>query len=67
MPAKEAQARIKINRLLELAGWRFFDDGGGRANIALEPSVKLTQAQVDAMGRDLDTTRAVADSFVALR
>lgn len=33
--AKEAQARIKINKLLETAGWRFFDDaraenqGGG--------------------------------------
>ena len=26
MPAKEAQARIKINKLLETAGWRFFDD-----------------------------------------
>ncbi len=23
---KEAKARIKINRLLEHAGWRFFDD-----------------------------------------
>jgi type I restriction enzyme R subunit len=26
---KEATARIKINRLLEAAGWRFFDDGIG--------------------------------------
>jgi len=33
--AKEAQARIKINRLLEVAGWRFFDDEAGKANIAL--------------------------------
>jgi hypothetical protein len=24
---KEAQARIKINKLLEEAGWRFFSDG----------------------------------------
>ena len=23
--AKEAQARIKINQMLERAGWRFFD------------------------------------------
>jgi type I restriction enzyme R subunit len=23
---KEAKARIKINKLLEEAGWRFFDD-----------------------------------------
>ena len=27
MSAKEATARIKINRLLERAGWRFFGDG----------------------------------------
>ena len=33
MGAKEAKARIKINRLLEEAGWRFFDDENGPANI----------------------------------
>jgi len=30
---KEAKARIRINRLLEHAGWRFFDDEKGPANI----------------------------------
>ena len=30
MPAKEATARIKINRLLEAAGWRFFLEGPGQ-------------------------------------
>lgn len=54
--SKEAQARIKINKLLEAAGWRFFDDKQGKANISLEPNVKLTQAQVDAMGNDFETT-----------
>lgn len=39
--AKEAQARIKINKLLEVSGWRFFDDAKGKANVALEPNVKL--------------------------
>lgn len=53
---KEAQARIKINRLLEAAGWRFFDTPAGKANIALEPNVKLTQAQVDALGNNFDST-----------
>lgn len=48
MPAKEAKARIKINKLLEEVGWRFFDDIQGAANVALEPNVKLTQTQVDA-------------------
>ncbi len=31
MSAKEATARIKINRLLEAAGWRFFDDNNRAA------------------------------------
>jgi type I restriction enzyme R subunit len=52
---KEAQARIKINKLLEAAGWRFFDDADGPASIVLEPKVKLTQAQVDAMGNDFES------------
>ncbi|MBP2573562.1 hypothetical protein J2767_004755 [Agrobacterium tumefaciens] len=30
VPRKEATARIKINRLLEAAGWRFFDDKRSR-------------------------------------
>jgi type I restriction enzyme, R subunit len=34
--SKEAKARIKINKLLEEAGWRFFDDEAGSANILLE-------------------------------
>jgi len=40
-PMKEATARIKINKLLENAGWRFFADANGPANIQLEPNVKL--------------------------
>jgi len=38
---KEATARIKINKLLEAAGWRFFPDAKGPANIQLEPKVRL--------------------------
>ena len=53
---KEAQARIKINKLLEAAGWRFFNTVAGKANIALEPSVKLARVQVDAMGNDFETS-----------
>lgn len=33
---KEATARIKINKLLEAAGWRFFSEGNAAANIRLE-------------------------------
>ena len=56
MPAKEAKARIKINKLLEEVGWRFFDDIQGAANVALEPNVKLTQTQVDAQGNDFESS-----------
>jgi type I restriction enzyme R subunit len=49
---KEAKARIKINKLLEEAGWRFFDNENGRANIALEVNAKITEKQVDFFGED---------------
>ena len=41
MSAKEAKARIKINKLLEESGWRFFDNEKGRANIHLESKTKI--------------------------
>ena len=41
--SKEAQARIKINQRLQESAWRFFDDENGRANVALESGVKITQ------------------------
>ena len=54
--AKEAQARIKINKLLESAGWRFFDDTMGKANVTLEPNIKLTQEQVNELGENFEST-----------
>ena len=52
----EAHARIKINKLLEEAGWRFFDNGKGKANILLENRVKITQELMDAWGNDYEET-----------
>jgi len=52
--AKEAKARIKINKLLEESGWQFFDDATGKANIVLEPKVKLTKAVIDALGDNFE-------------
>ena len=49
---KEATARIKINKLLEAAGWRFFADGNGSANIQLAPNVKINTQDLDAFGED---------------
>ena len=54
MPSKEATARIKINKLLEAAGWRFFPEGGSPANIRLEPSVTIRSTDLDALGEDFE-------------
>ena len=54
MPEKEAAARIKINKLLEAAGWRFFADGKSPANIQLEPSVTLKSSDLDALGENFE-------------
>lgn len=56
MPPKEAQARIKINKLLEEAGWRFFDGREGKSNIVLEPNIKLTREKVDDLGNNFEST-----------
>ena len=56
MPEKEAKARIKINKLLEEAGWRFFDDKQGKANILLENNVKITKQKLDELGEDFEAT-----------
>jgi type I restriction enzyme R subunit len=52
--AKEATARIKINKLLESAGWRFFADGDAPANIRLEPGVTLKSSDLDAFGNNFE-------------
>ncbi len=54
---KEAQARIKINKLLEEAGWRFFDDDNGKANIVLEGGITLTQEYMNEFGDDFEGTK----------
>jgi len=51
---KEAKARIRINNLLSRAGWRFFDDENGPANIALEANVKIKKKVLDQFGDDFE-------------
>jgi type I restriction enzyme R subunit len=53
---KEATARIKIDKLLEAAGWRFFSEGDQPANIRLEPSVTVKSADLDALGDNFERT-----------
>jgi len=52
----EASARIKINKLLEAAGWRFFPDGNKPANIQLELHIDVTESTLDALGNDFEKT-----------
>ena len=62
MSRKEAAARIKINKLLEAAGWRFFPDGSAPANIRLEPAVAIKAADLDALGENFErATRGFVD------
>ena len=59
---KEATARIKINKLLEAASWRFFPEGDAPANIRLEPSVTLKTTDLDALGENFEkTTKGFVD------
>ncbi|HRQ87142.1 MAG TPA: type I restriction enzyme HsdR N-terminal domain-containing protein, partial [Candidatus Saccharibacteria bacterium] len=64
--AKEAKARIKINKLLENSGWRFFDDSRGLANIQLETNAKLTQKDIDEFGEDFERTKDGYIDFLLL-
>ncbi len=66
MASKEATARIKINRLLDEAGWRFFDDANGLANVVLEPNVKIGEKEIDALGENFEQTKNGYVDFLLL-
>ncbi|WP_369297405.1 DEAD/DEAH box helicase family protein [uncultured Neglectibacter sp.] len=61
MSIKEARSRIKINKMLEEAGWRFFDNDNGPANIQVEANVKITKKQFDDFG---DNFEKVKNGFI---
>ncbi|HUT54488.1 MAG TPA: DEAD/DEAH box helicase family protein [bacterium] len=63
---KEATARIKINKLLEAAGWRFFHEGNEPANICLEPSVTIKSTDLDALGENFEKTEKGFVDFLLL-
>jgi type I restriction enzyme R subunit len=64
--SKEARARIKINELLREAGWKFFDDAGGRANIVLENNVKISESYIDELGENFEKSRNGFIDFLLL-
>lgn len=63
---KEATARIKINKLLEAAGWRFFAEGKSPANIQLEPSITIKTQDLDALGEDFEKSSKGFIDFLLL-
>jgi type I restriction enzyme R subunit len=66
VPEKEATARIKLNKLLEAAGWRFFPEAGSPANIRLEPAVAIKLNDLDALGDDFQKTKKGFVDFLLL-
>lgn len=64
---KEAQARIKINKMLEESGWRFLNDENGKLNIELEPGIKISPQDLDKLGDDfenIDEYRTIKKGFI---
>ena len=66
MPNKEAKARIKINKLLEKSGWRFFGNEEGKANVLLENNVKLTEETLNELGDDFQKIKNGYIDFLLL-
>jgi len=66
MSEKEAKARIKINKLLEEAGWKFFDNDQGKANILLENNIKITREKLDEFGENFEETERGFVDFLLL-
>ncbi|MCY4513856.1 MAG: DEAD/DEAH box helicase family protein [Candidatus Tectomicrobia bacterium] len=62
----EATARIRINTLLEKAGWRFFPNSHGPANVRLEENVTLKPDDLDALGDDFEGAKRGAVDFLLL-
>ena len=62
----EATARLKINKLLERAGWRFFPEGDKPANVRLEPHVAIKQTELDSLGEDFEKTSRGFVDFLLL-
>ena len=63
---KEASARIKINKLLEEAGWRFFPDANGPANIQLESNTKITVQALNDLGENFEKVKSGFIDFLLL-
>ncbi len=61
MPDNEATARIRINQLLDKAGWRLLPENGLPENVQFELGVSIDRSELDAMGEDFES---VSKGFV---
>ncbi|HVM31749.1 MAG TPA: DEAD/DEAH box helicase family protein [bacterium] len=66
MSSSEAFARIKINKLLESAGWRFFPSNGLPANIRLESAISIKQQDLDELGDNFENAKRGFIDFLLL-
>jgi len=66
VPVNEATARVKINKLLEAAGWRFFAENGKPANIVLEAGASIRESDLDDLGDDLEKAKKGYIDFLLL-
>ena len=64
--SKEAHARIKINKLLEAAGWYFFAKDGVPPNIQLEATINIKQQELDALGDNFESSSRGYIDFLLL-
>ena len=63
----EAAARVRINKLLEAAGWRFFDEKGRPGNVRPEQGVVLrSPSDLDALGEDFEKVSRGSIDFLLL-
>lgn len=59
MAKKEANARLKINKLLEESNWRLLDDEQGSANVDVESRLNPEQQiDIDSAGKDFENIKA---------
>ena len=63
---KEAKAHIRINKLLEEAGWRFLDTPEGKSNVFLEMNAKLTEEKLNDLGENFEKTKNGFVDFILL-
>ncbi|OGU56062.1 MAG: restriction endonuclease subunit R [Ignavibacteria bacterium GWF2_33_9] len=66
MAEKEAKARIKINKLLEDAGWRLLDNQFCKANVKFENNTKITQQLINELGEDFEKAKSGFIDFLLL-